>query len=342
MRILVTGSEGYIGTVLVPMMMERGNEVVGMDTCYVADRHFVPGIKAHSVIRKDIRDVELSDLEGFDAIVHLAALSNDPLGEVNPELTDAINHRASVRLAELARGVGIKRFLYSSSCSIYGAGQSDLLDEKATFNPLTAYARSKVDTERDVGELATDNFSPVYLRNGTAYGLSPRMRFDLVLNNLTGWGYTTGKVTLLSDGTAWRPLVHIRDISLAMIACLEAPRELIHNQAFNVGAKKANYQVRTIAEEIASVIPDSVVDFAEGVETDKRNYNISFDKIHTVLSDYFNPTWEIGDGIDEIYHACRITNLSYNLFDGPEYITIKGLKKLINENKLDDELRWKE
>jgi len=341
MRVLITGSEGYIGTVLVPMVMYHGYEVIGLDICYVAHRNFATGIRSHPLIKKDIRDVRPPDLEGFDAIIHLAALSNDPMGELNPDITDAVNHKASVSIAKFARDVGVKRFLYSSSCSIYGAGKSDLLDENATFNPLTAYARSKVDAERDISDLATGDFSPVFLRNGTAFGLSPRMRFDLVLNNLTGWGYTTGKVTLLSDGTAWRPLVHVRDISLAMIACLKAPRELIHNQAFNVGIQNANYQIRSIAEEVTKVIPDSAVTFAEGIETDNRNYNVIFDKIHTVLGDYFSPSWDIKDGIDEVYHACRIAKLTYEEFEGPEYMTIKGLKKILSEDKIDDELRWK-
>ena len=276
MRILVTGSEGYIGTVLVQMLMERGYDVVGLDTCFLSHRHFVPGIRRYPLKKKDIRDVEPIDLENVEAVVHLAALSNDPLGELNPQLTETINHLASVRLAEMARKSGVKRFVFASSCSIYGAGQTDRLDENATFNPLTAYAKSKVATENDVGALATEDFSPVYLRNGTAFGLSPRMRFDLVLNNLTGWGYTTGKVTLLSDGTAWRPLVHIRDISLAIIAALEAPQELIHNQAFNVGLKDANYQIRSLAESVAELVPESVVTFADGAETDDRNYTSPF------------------------------------------------------------------
>ena len=341
MRVLVTGSEGYIGTVLIPMLIERGYNVVGLDTCYLTYRHFVPGIRSYRLIKKDIRNIEAAEVEGFDAVIHLAALSNDPLGELNPDLTDAINHKASVRMAQLARDAGVKRFLFSSSCSIYGAGQSDLLDENATFNPLTAYARSKVNTEEGISKLTNADFSPVYLRNGTAYGLSPRMRFDLVLNNLTGWGYTTGKVTLLSDGTAWRPLVHIRDICMAMIACLKAPRKLIHNQAFNVGVPAANYQIRVIAEEVANVVPGSVVSFADDAEADKRNYNVSFEKIHMVLGDYFKPTWQIEDGVNEIYHACRVVNLNFETFDGPDYMTIKGLKRLINENKLDNELFWK-
>ncbi len=341
MRVLVTGSEGYIGAVLMPMLIDRGYDVVGLDTCFLTHRHFVPGLASYELIKKDVRDITQEDLKGFEAIIHLAALSNDPMGALNPKLTDDINHKASVKTAELAREAGVSRFIFSSSCSIYGAGQSDKLTEENDFNPLTAYARSKVDTELDLNALADDDFSPVYLRNGTAYGLSSRMRFDLVLNNLTGWGYTTGKVTLLSDGTAWRPLVHIKDISLAIIASLEAPRRLIHNQAFNVGIQDANYQIRTIAQEVTKVVPDSTVTFAEGVEADTRNYNVSFEKIHTVLADYFSPSWEIRDSIEEIYQASKDTNLTFEIFDGPEYMTIKGLKKLLAENKLDDQLRWR-
>jgi len=324
------------------MLIERGYDVVGLDTCFFSYRYFVPGIRRYSLIKKDIRDVVPGDLEGFDSVIHLAALSNDPLGELNQDLTEAINHVASVRLAEMARAAGVTRFLLSSSCSIYGAGQSEKLTEDATFNPLTAYARSKVDTERDLRELATSEFSPVCLRNGTAFGLSPRMRFDLVLNNLTGWGYTTGKVTLLSDGTAWRPLVHIRDIGLAMIASIEAPRECIHNQAFNVGRSDANYQIRLLAENVTQIVPKSTLSFAEGAEADERNYNVCFDKIHTVLGDHYKPSWNIRDGIDEIFHACRITKLSYEEFDGAEYITIKRLTRMLSENKINDELRWRE
>jgi nucleoside-diphosphate-sugar epimerase len=342
MRVLVTGSEGYIGTVLVSMLIERGHGVAGLDTCFYSDRHFVPGIRRYPLLKKDIRDVEPEDLNGFEAVIHLAALSNDPLGELNPDLTDAINHKASVRLAGMARRVGVTRFLFSSSCSIYGAGQTERLDESAKFNPLTAYARSKVATEMDLRGLATDRFSPVFLRNGTAFGLSPRMRFDLVLNNLTGWGFTTGRVTLLSDGSAWRPLVHIRDIGLSMMAALEAPRERVHNQAFNVGLHEGNYQIRELAKHVARIVPGSVVMFAEKAETDKRNYNVRFDKIHETLGPLFTPSWDVRDGIEEVYQACRITKLTYEEFDSPTYTTIKGLKKMLNERMIDDQLRWRE
>jgi len=340
-RVLVTGSEGYIGTILIPMLQERGYEVVGMDIGFVAHRRFASGISSYPLVRKDVRDVQEEDVTGFDAVYHLAALSNDPLGEINPDLTDAINHRASVRLARLARDAGVRRFLFASSCSIYGAGQSDRLDEEVAFNPLTAYARSKVAAEEGIYSLASADFSPIFLRNGTAFGLSPRMRFDLVLNNLTGWAHTTGEVKLLSDGTAWRPLVHIRDIATAMIAGAEAPRELVHNQAYNVGVTDANYQIRAVAEAVEQVVPDTVVTFADGVEADTRNYNVSFDKIHTRLKDYFIPNWSIEDGITEILNACVARGLSFGEFDSPEYMTIKGLKRLLAENKLDENLRWR-
>jgi nucleoside-diphosphate-sugar epimerase len=342
MKVLVTGSEGYIGTVLVPMLLERGYDVIGLDTGYLANRRFVPGIRRHRLIHKDIRDVERTDVGDVEAVIHLAALSNDPMGELNPELTVDINHRASVRLAELSREAGVRRFLFSSSCSIYGAGAGGALDEQATFNPLTAYAKSKVATEADLRPLASDDFSPVYLRNATAAGVSPRMRFDLVVSNLTAWGFTTGKVTLLSDGSAWRPLVHIRDIALAMLACLEAPREVVHDQAFNVGRNDGNYQIRDVAEQVARVVPNAEVSFAPKAEADKRNYNVSFAKIHRVLGQWFKPTWTLQDMIEECYEACRIGRLTYDEFDSPMYITIKRLKQLIEAQKLDASLRWRD
>lgn len=340
MKVLVTGSEGYIGSVLIPMLLERGHEVAGLDAGYLSFRHFVPGIRRIPLMRKDVRDVERADLAGFSAVLHLAALSNDPLGELNPKLTDEINHVASIRIAELARAAGVSRFVFSSSCSIYGAGANEKLDEQSAFNPLTAYARSKVETERDLMPLAGAGFSPVYLRNGTAYGVSPRMRFDLVLNNLTGWAVTTGRVTLQSDGSAWRPLVHIRDISAAFLAVLEAPTERVHNQAFNVGLPEANYQIRTVADRVAHTVPDSTVVFAQGAEADKRNYNVSFQKIHSTLPEWFKPTWDISEGAEELYHACRVTKLTHEEFSGPSYMTIKRLKQLMDDGYLDEDLRW--
>ena len=283
MRVLVTGHDGYIGTVMVPMLLERGQEVVGLDSflfegCSLgADRAEVPAI------RKDIRDVTIRDMDGIDAVFHLAAISNDPLGDLNPQVTYDINHLATAHLGEVAKEAGVKRFVYSSSCSLYGAQGDAPVDESAAFNPVTPYGESKLLSEESLSKLADDDFSPTYLRNATAYGVSPRLRGDLVVNNLTGFAYTTGKVFLKSDGRAWRPLVHIADISKAFIAVLEAPQEKIHNEPFNVGATKENYLVRDVAEIVNDVVPDSVVTFSDTASADLRNYRVDCDKIVDVL-----------------------------------------------------------
>src|SRR6266853_2794176 len=248
MKVLVTGHLGYIGSVMVPMLQAAGVHVTGLDNALFADCLFGDAPAAVPELRKDVRDVEAADLEGFDAVIHLAGLSNDPLGNLNPDLTYDINHHASVRLARLAKEVGVRRFLFSSSCSTYGAAGDKILDETADFNPVTPYGRSKVLVEQEVAQLASPEFSPVFLRNATAYGVSPRLRFDLVLNNLMAWALTTGRAFIKSDGTPWRPIVHIEDISRAFLAALEAPRELIHNQAFNVGRSEENYQIRDLAQ----------------------------------------------------------------------------------------------
>jgi nucleoside-diphosphate-sugar epimerase len=255
MRVLLTGHKGYIGTVLVPMLLEAGHDVFGLDSDLFENSTFGNGIQAIPEVRKDIRDVEISDLQGFDAVLHLAGLSNDPLGNLNPNLTYEINHAASVRLAELSKQAGISRFIFSSSCSNYGAGGEDWLTEESAFNPVTPYGESKVKVEQDVSKLADDDFSPTFLRNATAYGVSPRLRFDLVLNNLVAWAFTTGRVYIKSDGTPWRPIVHIADISRAFIAVLHAPREIVHNDAFNVGRNEDNYQIRDLANIVKATVP---------------------------------------------------------------------------------------
>ena len=282
-RVLITGHMGYIGTMLTPMLEDAGYEVVGMDSDLYRDCTYGNAPPNAPSLMKDIRDAQVEDLIGFEALIHLAALSNDPLGNLDPDLTYEINYLASVRLAEVAKEAGVKRFLFSSSCSTYGAAGESVLDEMATFNPVTPYARSKVLTEQAVAKLADDRFSPVFLRNATAYGVSSRLRFDLVLNNLVAWATTTGRVYLKSDGTPWRPIVHIEDISRAFIEVLEAPIEVVHNQAFNVGQTSENYRISELAEIVQETVPGCRIQYAEGAGPDKRSYQVDCSKLAQAL-----------------------------------------------------------
>lgn len=339
MRVLVTGHHGYIGAILTPMLVEAGHEVVGLDSDLFTACTYGEWEESVPSIRKDVRDVELEDLDGFDAVLHLAGLSNDPLGDLNPELTLEINHRASVRLAQLARQAGVQRFIFSSSCSNYGAGGDGFLDETSPFNPVTPYGQSKVNVEQDVAKLVTDRFSPTFLRNATAYGVSPFLRFDLVLNNLVAWAYTTGKIMMKSDGSPWRPIVHIEDISRAFLAVLHAPVELVHNQAFNVGQTSENYRVRELAQIVAETVPGCEVSFAPGAGPDKRNYRVNCDRIRQVLPE-FKPQWTARKGAQELLDSYRRIGLALEDFEGPRYKRIAHIKKLLEEDQLDQSLRW--
>jgi len=339
MKIVLTGHAGYIGAVLVPMLQTAGHEVTGLDTYLFDECDLLHVTKPDHEIRRDLRDVLPEDLEGADAVVHLDALSNDPLGNVNPKITYDINRDASIKLAETARVVGVERFVFASSCSLYGAGDTDdLLDETAAFNPVTPYGESKILVEQALHELADDSFSPSYMRNATAYGVSPRQRLDIVVNNLSAWAVVTGQVRLQSDGMAWRPLVHVQDICGAIMAVLGADRELIHDQAFNVGRSDENYRIREVAEIVGAAVPGSEVTFAEGASSDARDYRVRFDKIEETLG--WKASWTVPKGTAELVETFRQVGLDKSHLDGPRYIRLRRLTELMEEGALTDDIRW--
>lgn len=338
MKVLVTGSRGYIGSVLVGLLLKHGHEVVGLDTDLFAECTFLGEVPDIETLQLDTRDVQEDALVGFDAVMHLAGLSNDPLGDYRPNLTAEINEDASVRLAGMAKAQGVPRFIFASSCSNYGASGDDFLDENSSFNPVTPYGSSKVNVERRVSPLADDTFSPVFLRASTAYGLSPRIRFDLVTNNLTAWACTTGMVFLKSDGMAWRPIVHVEDIARAYVAALHADRTLIHNEAFNVGQTSENYRVREIADLVHDVVPECEVSYSAEASADTRCYRVDCNKIARVLHEY-KPQWTARRGIEQLYDAFSSSNLTMEQFEGPTYRRISHIKELIERGELDTGLR---
>lgn len=342
MRVLVTGHGGFIGAVLVPFLQRAGHEVVGLDSGLFDDCAFGDdgALRRLPAITKDLREVEADDLAGFDAVAHLAALSNDPLGDLDPGLTRAINEEATLRFARLARAAGISRFVFSSSCSTYGAAASDdFLDETAEFHPVTPYGESKVRVEAALAAMADDDFTPVFLRNATAYGVSSRLRLDLVLNNLVGWALTGGEIVLLSDGTPWRPLVHVEDICRAFRAALEAPREAVHAEAFNIGRTAENYRIRELAEIVATEVPGCAVRIAEGAGPDKRCYRVTCRKAEESLPGY-DPQWDAARGAAELVAAYRRVGLDRAAFEGAAYKRLAHIRQLIAAGRLGADLRW--
>jgi nucleoside-diphosphate-sugar epimerase len=342
MKILLTGHHGYIGSVCAPVLASAGHEVVGLDTLFYRDCDLLSAPSPDTeTLLADVRDVRPQQLEGLDAVVHLAALSNDPIGDLSPELTREINYEATVALAHAAREAGVRRFVFSSSCSMYGTSSDEAVDESAPLKPLTAYAESKVRAEEELAELAGPDFAPVSMRNATAYGVSARLRVDLVLNNLVGWAYTTGKVKIMSDGTPWRPLIHVEDISRAALAAVEAPEDVVRGEAFNVGRDDENYQVRKLGDIVQDVVDGSEVEYAGSGDPDPRSYRVSFAKLHRTFPE-LRLTWTARAGAEELADAYRAAELTLEQFESDRFTRLKRLRLLLERGELDPTLRWRQ
>jgi nucleoside-diphosphate-sugar epimerase len=339
MKVLLTGHEGYIGSVMAPALIEEGYDVVGLDTGYFRDCTLVPPAEGITAVRKDIRDLASDDLEGFDAVIHLAALSNDPIGNLNESWTEEINYQASVRLAELAREAGVERFLFSSSCIMYGMSEAAVVDEDSPLDPKTEYARSKVKAERAISELASDSFSPVFLRNGTVYGLSPRMRFDTVFNDLIGSAVANGRVVVHGDGSPWRPVVHVKDLVTGFVATLRAPREAVHNQAFNNGADELNHRVAELARIAVEAVPGSELEVLGRPSADRRTYKADFGKFARTFPDV-RFEWTPERGARELREAFESVGLTAEAFADARFTRLAWLNRLLESGVLDDGLRW--
>lgn len=339
MRILVTGTEGYLGSLLAPDLSRRGHDVTGLDTGYFKNAWLYHGTdRSVFTLDQDVRSITRDQLEGFDAVVHMAELSNDPMGDLLGELTYEVNHKGTLRLASRAKAAGVERFIHMSSCSVYGVAEG-VVDESSPTNPQTAYADCKALVERDVSALADDDFSPTFMRNATAFGASPRMRFDIVLNNLSGLAHTTRRISMTSDGTPWRPLVHAQDIGKAIRCALQAPRELIHNEVFNVGSNEQNYQVREIAETVAAAFPGCTTEFGRP-NADNRSYRVNFDKIHDKLPG-FSCDWDAASGAAQLASIFKAVDLDSATFTGRGHTRLAQLEYLLRTKQIDAELLWR-